>query len=89
MRTSKIQDYGIAVVTVMAMIVLHALLVPLIGPTHNSAFMICAVAVTLALGGPGPVTVPSSALAFVCTVTLFGAPGSLSAMAVAARASIR
>ncbi|HTB66764.1 MAG TPA: PAS domain-containing protein [Steroidobacteraceae bacterium] len=79
MRTSKIQDYGIAVVTVMAMIVLHALLVPLIGPTHNSAFMICAVAVTLAMAGPGP-AILTSVLAFVSTVTLFGDPGSLSAM---------
>jgi PAS domain S-box-containing protein len=79
MRISKIQDYGIAVVTVMAMVVLHALLAPLIGPTHNSAFMICAVAVTLATGGPGP-AILTAVLAFVCTVTLFGDPGSLSAM---------
>src|ERR1700735_149957 len=79
MRTRKIQDYGIAVVTVMAMIVLHALLVPLIGPTHNSAYMICAVAVTLATAGPGP-AILTAVLAFACTVTLFGDPGSLSAM---------
>jgi PAS domain S-box-containing protein len=79
MRTRKIQDYGIAVVTVMAMIVLHALLVPLIGPTHNSAYMICAVAVTLAAAGPGP-AILTAVLAFACTVTLFGDPGSLSAM---------
>ena len=79
MRTSKIQDYGIAVVTVMAMIALHALLMPWVGPTHNTAFMICAVAVTLATGGPGP-AILTAVLAFVCTVTLFGAPGSLSAL---------
>jgi PAS domain S-box-containing protein len=79
MRTSKIQDYGTAVVTVMAMIALHALLMPWVGPTHNTAFMICAVAVTLATGGPGP-AILTAVLAFVCTVTLFGDPGSLSAM---------
>ena len=79
MRTSKIQDYGTAVVAVMAMIALHALLVPWVGTTHNTAFMICAVAVTLATGGPGP-AILTSVLAFVCTVTLFGDPGSLSAM---------
>jgi PAS domain S-box-containing protein len=79
MRTSKIQDYGIAVVTVMAMIALHALLVPWVGTSHNTAFMICAVAVTLGTGGPGP-AILTAVLAFVCTVTLFGAPGSLSAL---------
>ncbi len=79
MRTRNIQHYGIAAVTVMAMIALHALLVPWIGPTHNLAFMICAVAVTLATGGPGP-AILTSVLAFACTVILFGDPGSLSAM---------
>jgi two-component system CheB/CheR fusion protein len=79
MSSSKIQDYGTAVVTVMAMIALHALLVPWVGPTHNTAFMICAVAVTLATGGPGP-AILTAVLAFVSTVTLFGEPGSLSAI---------
>ncbi|HEX3836948.1 MAG TPA: PAS domain-containing protein [Steroidobacteraceae bacterium] len=79
MRTRKIQDYGTAVVTVMAMIALHALLMPWVGPSHNTAFMICAVAVTLATGGPGP-AILTAVLAFVCAVTLFGDPGSLSGM---------
>ena len=79
MRISKIQDYGIAVVTVMAMIALHAVLVPWVGITHNTPFMICAVAVTLATRGPGP-AILAAVLAFVCTVTLFGDPGSLSAL---------
>jgi PAS domain S-box-containing protein len=79
MGTRTAWNYGIAVVTVIAMIGLHALLVPWIGPTHNTAFMIIAVAVTLATGGPGPALL-TSLLAFVSTVTLFGDPGSLSAM---------
>ena len=52
---------------------------PVVGINHNTAFMICAVAVTLATGGPGP-AILASVLALVCTVTLFGDPGSLSAL---------
>ena len=54
MQTTTVNDYGIAVLTVVGMIALHAVLVPWVGPTHNLAFMICAVAVTLATSGPGP-----------------------------------
>src|SRR5580692_12754024 len=79
MHTRHVQDYGIAVLTVVGISALHAALEPWLGRQHNTAFMICAVAVTLATGGPGP-AILTAVLAFVCTVTLFGDPGSLSAL---------
>src|SRR5580692_10100703 len=79
MHTRHVQDYGIAVLTVVGISALHAALEPWLGRQHNTAFMICAVAVTLATGGPGP-AILTAVLAFACTVTLFGDPGSLSAM---------
>src|SRR5580658_10316414 len=79
MRTRHVQDYGIAVLTVVGISALHAALEPWLGRQHNTAFMVCAVAVTLATGGPGP-AILTAVLAFLSTVTLFGQPGDYIAL---------
>jgi PAS domain S-box-containing protein len=79
MRTRVVQDYGIAVLTVVGISALHAALEPWLGRQHNTAFMVCAVAVTLATGGPGP-AILTAVLAFISTVTLFGQAGDYIAL---------
>jgi PAS domain S-box-containing protein len=79
MRTRDVQDYGIAVLTVIGVSALHAVLEPWLGRQHNTAFMVCAVAVTLATGGPGP-AILTAVLALLATVTLFGQPGDYIAL---------
>jgi PAS domain S-box-containing protein len=76
MQSRKLQDYGIAVLTVIGVSALHAALEPWVGRTHNTAFMVCAVAITLATGGAGP-AILTSVLALIASLTLFGAPGDL------------